>query len=279
MSDLWTLDTTSETFEQDVFEASKERLIVLDFWAPWCQPCLMLKPILESLATEYAGRFRLVKANADNLQREAAQFGVQGIPAVFAVLDGQPVDGFQGVLAEGDIKAWLDRLLEASDLIRAKSLEESAPAEALDIYETLLQNQDDFSPALIGKARIALAGNDAPTAQAILEQLEQRGFLEEEAKDLKAQLDLDTQSGDFTELQARVEREPNNLECKVELGKALAGAKRYEQAMSTLLEVIEADKTGPGEQARLLILEIFRVLPDDSELTTNYRRKLSALLF
>ena len=94
-------------------------LVVVDFWATWCQPCRMLGPILEKLAQEYAGKFLLVKADTDKLQNIAAGFGVQSIPAVYALRDGQLLDSFVGLLPEGQIRQWIDRLLpsEAEELV------------------------------------------------------------------------------------------------------------------------------------------------------------------
>src|SRR4026208_1647492 len=94
----WIQSTTDATFDHDVFERSKEVPVIVDFWAAWCQPCRMLAPLLERLADEYAGRFVLVKAKTDETSQSAGAFGVQGIPAVYAVVNGEIVDFFAGLL-------------------------------------------------------------------------------------------------------------------------------------------------------------------------------------
>ncbi len=105
------LDVGLADFAQSVLEESKHRPVVVDFWAPWCGPCKSLKPILEKLAAEYGGKFLLAKINSDDNQELAARYGVRGIPSVKAFVDGEPVDEFSGALPEGEVRAFLDRLV------------------------------------------------------------------------------------------------------------------------------------------------------------------------
>ena len=96
----WIVETTAESFESDVLVRSRTVPVVVDFWAPWCQPCRMLGPLLERIADEFQGRFILVKANTDEMPEMSAAFGVESIPAVFAVRDGSLIDQFVGVLPD-----------------------------------------------------------------------------------------------------------------------------------------------------------------------------------
>lgn len=118
------LDVGVADFEQVVLEESNTRLVVVDFWAPWCGPCKSLKPILEKLAAEYAGKFLLAKVNSDDNQELATRYGVRGIPSVKAFINGEPVDEFSGALPEAEVRAFVDRLLPGpADEMRAQAAE------------------------------------------------------------------------------------------------------------------------------------------------------------
>ena len=103
-SSPWVMATSDDSFDKDVFERSFETAVVVDFWADWCAPCRLLGPVLEKLAAEYDGGFVLVKANTEEVPQAAAKFRVDGIPAVFAVCDGEVVEAFQGALAKMQTK-------------------------------------------------------------------------------------------------------------------------------------------------------------------------------
>ncbi|MGW0583187.1 thioredoxin family protein, partial [Streptomyces sp. NPDC002920] len=109
------IDVDEAGFEQEVLQRSAEVPVVIDFWAEWCQPCKQLSPVLERLAVEYNGRFLLAKIDVDANQMLMQQFGVQGIPAVFAVVAGQALPLFQGAAAEAQIRQTLDQLVEVAE--------------------------------------------------------------------------------------------------------------------------------------------------------------------
>ncbi len=116
-------DVDAANFQQVVMEGSHATPVVIDFWAPWCGPCKALKPILEKLAEDYQGKFILARIDSDQNPSLAAQFGVKGIPAVKAVVDGQIVDEFSGALPEGAVRAFLDRLVPSpADVLRAQAV-------------------------------------------------------------------------------------------------------------------------------------------------------------
>ena len=108
-------DVDEAGFQQDVLQRSTEVPVVIDFWAEWCEPCKQLGPLLERLAGEYAGKFVLAKIDVDANQMLFQQFGVQGIPAVFAVVAGQPIPLFQGAAPEAQIREVLDQLVQAAE--------------------------------------------------------------------------------------------------------------------------------------------------------------------
>jgi putative thioredoxin len=273
------VEPTAETFVAEVVERSHLVPVVVDFWAEWCQPCRILGPILEKLAAEYQGRFVLVKADTEKLSEIASGFGVRSIPAVFAIRDGQVVDSFVGVLPEASIRAWLDRIMPTpAELLvqEAKALEPSdLEAAGAKYQEAEILAPAESSPK-IGLARVAMARGRLDEARVILGQLERRGFLEPEAETLKAQL---TEAvGDLDSLLADHQANPSNKARQRELAEALASAGRYEEALRLALDLVETDRRGSGEPARKLMIAIFQLLPADSSLANDYRRKLSVAL-
>ncbi|MCU0981986.1 MAG: tetratricopeptide repeat protein [Pirellulaceae bacterium] len=276
----WVVNTTAESFERDVLERSFEVPVVVDFWAAWCSPCRALGPILENLAAQYAGRFILVKADTDQVQEAAMQFQVQSIPAVFGIVAGEVVDFFAGALPETQIRTWLDRLLQGSRLVEAQRLEATDPQRAEQVYREILGEQPKDAKALLGLGRLLVTQQRGEEARAILAELESRGFLEPEGEKLKSALQLlDKGNVDLGALRQAVEAEPGNLELRLQLAQALAGSGSYEEAFEICLSLVEQDRHGVGERARQVMVDVFRVLPEGSELVHDYRRKLAMLLY
>jgi putative thioredoxin len=276
----WIVNATEETFERDVFQRSFEVPVVVDFWAAWCAPCRALGPVLEQLAQQYAGRFVLVKADTDQVQEAAIQFQVQSIPAVFGVIGGEVVDMFAGALPEPQVRIWLDGLLQGMQLIEAQRCEATEPERAEQIYREILDQQPQDANALIGLARLALAQDRVAEVEAILAQLESRGFLEPAAEKLKAALQLrDKANVSLEPLRQAVAADPANLELRLQLAQALAANAAYQEACEICLALVEQDRHGVGEQARQTMVDVLRVMPEDSDLVPTYRRQLAMLLY
>ena len=278
------IEATSETFVREVIERSSTVPMVVDFWAPWCGPCRLLSPILEKLAGKYGGKFLLAKINIDQSPDVAGEFGVRSIPAVFGVRDRAVIDSFVGIQPESVIRTWIDRLLptEAESLAEAaRRLEETDPRAAEAKYGQALALQSDLLQAQIGLARIALADGQIEDAAARLAALERRGFLEPEAERLKAALMLQAQAmgaNNIDAARARLAAHPHDLELKLALAEALAAAGQYPEALALCLDLVERDRKGVGEQARQVMVAVFRLLPPDDELVTEYQRQLSLVL-
>ncbi|MCA9246177.1 MAG: tetratricopeptide repeat protein [Planctomycetales bacterium] len=281
----WVIEVTEASFQNEVFERSKSTPVVVDFWATWCQPCRMLGPLLERLADEYAGRFVLAKAETEKVPQAAAQFQVQSIPAVYGVRDGQVVDFFVGLLGEEQIRSWLDRLLPTpAELLaqEAAQLEASNPRAALEKFAQAAALAPELPAAQIGRARLFVGLGDLVAAARIVEALEQRGFLEPEAEKVKAALQLQQQSeqaGDIEACRAAVAENPGDYSAQLRLAAALAGREQFEESLDLCLAIVEQDRHGVGEKAKERMVEIFRLLPEDSPLTTTYRRRLSSALY
>ena len=189
----WISDTDSDGFEQKVLVRSQEVPVVVDFWAPSCGPCREVTPLLEKLVDEANGRWELVRVNIDECQDLAGAFGVESIPLVVAIINGQPADSFAGVLPEESLREWLARFLpsDVSLLLEAaETLEADDPAAAIEKYQQAAELAPGDAGIRIRLARVALAQDDREVAGAVLEELAARGFLEPEAQQLQDQLEL-----------------------------------------------------------------------------------------
>jgi putative thioredoxin len=278
------VEATREGFEREVIERSKSVPVVVDFWAEWCGPCRMLGPVLEKLARDYGGKFILVKADTEQLGDIASAFGVQGIPAVFGLRDGQIVDTFVGVQSEAMIRQWLDRLMPSPSqqlASEAASLEGTDPALAESKYREALDLDAKQAKARIGLARVLEVQGRTDEARQQIATLEHRGYLEPEAEAVKARLALDlaaADAGDLDTARAEAEAHPDDLQARFRLAEALAAADQHEEALAICLDLVERDRQGVGEQARQTMLALFNLLPPDSPIVTEYRRKLSFVL-
>ena len=278
------VEADAATFQAEVLDRSKSVPVVVDFWAEWCAPCRQLGPVLEKLAREYDGKFLLVKADTEKMPEIAGGFGVRSIPAVFGLRDGRVVDGFVGVLPETAIRAFLDRLVPGAAEVavaEAKALELIDPAASEAKYREALGLAPGETRAKIGLGRLALARGAVDEARAVIEELDGRGYLEPEAEALKAELILHARSegaGDLDSARAAVAANPKDLDARLALAEALVAVHEYPEALDLLLDLVERDRRGVGESARKVMLAIFQVLPEDSELIGEYRRKLSFAL-
>ncbi len=272
-------NATDETFEAEVLHRSHEAPVIVDFWATWSEPCKMLSPMLEHLAEECDGKFVLVKAETSEAANAAAQLNVSSIPALFAVVDGEVIDANVGGMPEPQLREWILRIVDVSTFAQAGRLEETSPQGAEAAYRALLKNNPEMAEAKIGLARMRLAQDDTAEAQELIDSLEERGFLEPEAETVKTALQFAASASvDLEPLRAAVEDDPDDNEALLALSQALASSQDYQPALDHCLTLIRRDRHGAGEPARLLMIDILRVLTDD-DLVSENRRKLSMSLY
>ncbi len=284
-SSAWIINATAATFQEEVVDRSMKCPVLIDFWAPWCQPCQVLGPVLEKLVNEAGGKLVLAKVNIDEEQELAAAFGVQSIPTVFAVYEGRAVDQFQGMLPEPQLREWVKALMPSAEeelLRRGEELEVSDPVSAEQCYREAAQTDPANDAIRIRLARVLLAQSRDEEARQIISELETRGYLEDEAEQLKSQLDLRAaaaETGGVEEARAAVQANPGDLALKIKLADALAVSRKFEEALDLCLEVIQADREGAGQEAKETMLKIFDLIGQSSAIVSTYRRKLATALY
>jgi putative thioredoxin len=281
----WIIDATAATFQEDVVDRSATSAVVVDFWAPWCQPCQMLGPLLEKLVNEAKGKLFLAKVNIDEEQELASAFGVQSIPSVFVILEGQLADQFQGLKQEPELRQWLNQFMpSAMDelLKRGEELEADDPVSAEQCYREAIQSEPTSDALRIRLARVLLAQSRDEEARQIITDLESRGYLEDEAQQIKSKLDLReaaAETGGVEEARAAALANPNDLMLKIKLADALAVSRKFEEALDLCLEVIQTDRDGVGQEAKTTMLKIFDLIGPSSAIVSTYRRKLATALY
>jgi putative thioredoxin len=280
----FSFDVSIEEFEAKVIQASLQVPVVIDFWAPWCGPCQTLKPMLEKLAEEYAGRFLLAKVNSDENPELSQHFGVRSIPSVKVLYQGQLVDEFNGALPEGQIRAFLDRfaLPDAGGNLR----EEAAALVAAGQLDEALAKLSEASREKLGDEGIRLdaievlmqLGRNDEAGQLLAADYTQAA---DRANALRARLALAAGAADTAGLEAKLAANPDDHATRLELARAYAGQNRFREALDNALEVVVRDRffdEGAGRKALLQIFEALAGSEQYDDLVREFRRKLSAAL-
>ena len=280
----FSFDVSIEEFEAKVIEPSSRVPVVIDFWAPWCEPCKTIKPLLEKLAEEYAGRFLLAKVDADQNPELAQHFGVRSIPSVKVLFQGKLVDEFNGVLPEGQIRAFLDRIAlpatggnlreEAAALVAEGRLDEALAR----LSEASREQPADEAVRLDAIDVLLQLGRNDEAGQLLASEY----TLEtERATALRARLALAAGAADTGELEARLAADPADHATRLNLARAYAGQSRFREALENALEVVTRDRffdEGAGRKALLQIFEALAGSEQYDDLVREFRRKLSAAL-
>ncbi|MTH97813.1 thioredoxin [Roseibium sp. RKSG952] len=283
-------DVTTQTFMQDVMEASRQQPVLVDFWAPWCGPCKQLTPILENAVKAAGGTVKLAKMDIDQYPEIAGQLGVQSIPAVIAFKDGQPVDGFMGAQPESQVKAFIEKLggapapnpvdayLEQADTLLA----ENDFGQAAQLYGGVMQMEPDNVRALSGLAQCYIATGDLEKGKQALEMVPEDKHQDGAYTAALAALELAEQAealGDLAELVERIEKDPLDLQARFDLALGLNGKGDRTAAVDQLIEIVRRDRAWNEDGARKQLLQFFEAW-GTKEPATNYgRRKLSSVLF
>lgn len=285
MSDAYSIQVTSETFETDVLQKSQETPVLVDFYAEWCGPCKTLGPMLERLADEYAGAFILAKVDADAEQMLVAGMGVRSLPTVVLFKNGQPADHFMGALPEGEIRAILDKhveRVEASPLERAAELVALGQYdEAIALYQLITADDPENYDVYLDMAQALLKKGDLESAEAIVERLPDAQKMDPRAKSIvagKVFQDLLAGAPDRATCESRIAANDEDSEARYFLAVHLMVSDDVESAITHLLTIIRTDRQYNDDAARLLLIQIFDRLGNDDPRARTGRRQLATLL-
>jgi putative thioredoxin len=284
MTSPFAFDADQSNFQQTVIEKSMSTLVLVDFWAEWCNPCRILKPMLEKLAEEYQGKFLLAKVNTEQNQELAGQFGVRGIPNVKAIYNGVLVDEFSGALPEAEVRAFIERNLPSPAdelLIRAGAQRDAGDlAGALTSLAEASKLDPKNEAIRIEAADILLDQGEAEEAKRLLDSLSPLTRMEERASQIiaKANFALGGQAGgDEAALRAALDADPADMDSRLKLANLLIANGRHADGMDELLEMVRRDRTWNDDAARKTLLSVFSLL-GAHPLVAQYRRKLASAL-
>ncbi|WP_026607273.1 thioredoxin family protein [Methylocapsa acidiphila] len=281
-------DATTASFGADVIAESARQPVLVDFWAPWCEPCKQLGPILEKVVKAAGGKVKLVKMNIDEHPQIPGRLGVRSIPAVIAFQRAQPVDGFMGALPESQVRTFIERLVgplgSGEDQIAEAEalLAEGDAGAAAEIYAAILAEDPADLAAIAGLAKLFIAAGELESARTLLASAPPAGDRDPGVIAAKAALEIAAQAssvGDAFDLTRRIETDPADHQARFDLAILFNAQNEREAAAGALLEIIRRDRTWNDDGARKQLLQFFDAWGPIDPATVAARRKLSALLF
>ena len=284
-----TIKSVSEaTFVSDVIEKSKEKIMIVDFWAPWCGPCKALTPILERQAFNRKEQLEVVKVNIDENQAIASQLRIQSIPAVFAFSDGQPVDGFMGAKSEPEVEKFFETLIkkfskkvvDETEEINNLLLEERFEDAKIVLEQLIRSNPSPENFSLLIKSLIGLKNFDE------IEQII-KGLSPDIIKDSMVQVAISSYEllknshveSSKREILDKINKNPSDLDAKMNYSKILLQENNFSECIDVLLEMFKEDREWREGLAKKQLLSIFEHLGSDDALSKKGRRSLTSLIF
>ena len=279
------VDITPENAQQLLIDESFQRPVLVDVWADWCQPCKTLMPMLEKLATEYAGQFLLARINADEQQALAGQLGARSLPTVLLIKDGQPIDGFTGMQQESVIRELLDKYLPKfwdTEMAQAREhIDRGEFKEALPLLRKAYPDSRQRGDIALELSHVLLELNRLEDAAGILAAV---AMVDQDARyqQLIARLELKQESAHTPEiqaLQAQLNAEPDNLALAYQLAIQFSQNDHHKESLKLLWSILQVDRNFQDGAAKKALLDIITSLGSGDPLATEYQRKLFGLLY
>jgi putative thioredoxin len=268
-----------------LIDESHKRPVVVDFWADWCEPCKVLMPLLEKIATEYDGAFLLAKVNADQQQMIAQQFGVRSLPTVMVIQNGQPVDGFAGAVPEGQVRQMLEKYLPKPwDGLLQMAREAMDAGDFASALTPLRQAWEDSGRQLditLSYARCLIESMRLDEAEAVLAEVR---LADQDAtyEQLQAQLQIRREAAKSPEIEAleqKLAANPDDHDVRHQLAVQYTNSGQFREAMEHLIHILRLDLNHGDGATKKLLLDTIASLGKGDPLAAEYQRKLYSLLY
>ena len=288
------IEVITENFMSDVIEKSKETPVIVDFWAPWCEPCKQLTPVIEKIIKEKNGNVILAKMNIDESPEIAQQLKIQSIPAVMAFNDGQPVDGFIGVQSEKNITEFINKIsslknsstIEDNIIAGKKYIDDGDLETAALVFSEILKIEPENVSAKSLLARCILRSNQLDEAENIINNLPANAENNQDFISVRSEVEIfkNAKNNPMSdeqeeELRVNIDKNPKNHQSRLDLAKLLLAKGENENAINELLKIIEFEPKWNEGEARKQLIEIFNILGNENILVIEGRKKLSSMLF
>ena len=279
------VDVNENDFNEKVIEASADKLIVVDFWAPWCGPCKQLTPVLEKIING-SDKVTLVKINIDENQQIATQLRIQSIPTVYAFKDKQISNAFQGVLPEKQVIEFIEKCLgskineDHSDFFEVieKNMDEKKFQDTKDVLLDFISKNPDEIKAIYFYLECCLELKQLDEAESFIESLNDETKKKDEIVQLVKKIEIiknNLSSPDINELIRKLEKKPDDINLIIEVADKYFSTQDYVNSMNILLKNYPKNK----DKVKNKMVEFFTALGNSNEHTIEYRKKLSQMIF